>query len=116
MSLFDLQPLSLDEVRTRLNVQTIRKPSGGLAPVMRTMRHKPWWMLLGKGPDDSTCRTCQHLIGTTTGSGKRFYKCLMQSITNGPGTDIRMKDEACVLFEEAVLRAALKKIGGGAGS
>lgn len=98
MSLFDLQPLRMEQVRANLATSdgaTIRKLSGGLKPVLRTLRHKPWWMLLGPGPEGQTCGDCAHL---TRRSGK-YFKCGRQSITSGPGTDIRKKDEACRLFE-----------------
>ena len=58
MSLFDLQPLTVEQVRANQALNegaTIRKLSGGKNPVLRTVRHKPWWMLLGKGPDGQTC-------------------------------------------------------------
>lgn len=99
MSLFDLRPITIDEIRIRQGMgdgPTIRKLSGGLTPTLRTIRHKPWWMLLGKGPDDATCGDCVHL----TRKGGKYFKCGKAKITRGPGSDIRKKDEACRLFEQ----------------
>lgn len=101
MSLFDLTPITIEEVRLRQGMgegPTIRKLSGGLKPVWRTIRHKPWWMFLGKGPDGATCRTCRFLTGHRI--TKTYFKCGRQVITRGPGTDIRAKDPACRLYEE----------------
>lgn len=101
MSLFDLQPITLEEIRLRQALgdgMTIRQFSGGLKPVLRTIRHKPWWMFLGKGPEQKTCGECEFL----TRRGGRYFKCGRQVATSGPGTDIRKKDEACRLFEERV--------------
>ena len=100
MSLFDLQPLTVEQVRANQAMNegaTIRKLSGGLKPVLRTVRHKPWWMLLGKGPDGKTCGGCIHLKRKD-----RYFKCGQQPITFGPGTDIRCKDQACLLFTPQV--------------
>lgn len=102
MSLFDGQPLTPeDQERVRQNVlrgegPTIRKQDG--KGVWRTVRHKPWWMLLGKGPEGKHCDECEFLsvnVGT-----KRYFKCGKQVKTMGTGTDIRRKDEACRLFQE----------------
>lgn len=98
MSLFDLTPITIEQIlanQAQGTGDTIRKLSGGLKPVLRTVRHKPWWMLLGKGPEGRTCGDCQSLGR----AGGRYFKCTQQRITHGPGTDIRCKDEACQLFK-----------------
>lgn len=99
MSLFDQQPVSLDEIRQRMALGqeggTIRKISA--TGKLYTVRHKPWWMLLGKGPAGQCCKGCTFLRVVRT--GKRYFKCGRQSITSGPGTDIRCQDEACRLFQ-----------------
>lgn len=103
MSLFDLQPLSLDEIRLRQGFgegPTIRKLSSrGPGPgVWRTIRHKPWWMFEGKGPEGKHCKDCEFFSGT--GNAGKYKKCGKQAMSHGPGTDIRGKDEACRLFQE----------------
>lgn len=55
------------------------------------------------GPDGEKCRSCQHAIGRQrTPGGKVYYKCgiARHEATNGPGTDIRLKDPACARFEK----------------
>ena len=101
MSLFDLIPLTIEQIRANQALHdgpTIRKYSGGLKPVLRTMRHKPWWMLVGKGPDGQTCGGCVHLERR----GGKYFKCGQHPTTAGTGTDIRCKDEACSLFTPQV--------------
>lgn len=53
------------------------------------------------GPADETCRTCRHAYGTGHGK-KTYYKCAIakRAATNGPGTDIRLKDPACARWEK----------------
>jgi len=103
MSLFDGQPLTPeDQERHRRNVEvgqgpTIRKQDW--QGVWRTIRHKPWWMLLGKGPEGKRCDDCQFLRRQRF--SKTYMKCGQQVATRGAGTDIRAKDEACRLFQEA---------------
>jgi hypothetical protein len=98
MSLFDGQLLTVEEIRQR----TTTAPAGSLTirdTKGRTVRRRPYWMDVGKGPAETTCRDCQHL--TRTGHNGKYFKCDRAPITHGPGTDIRMKDEACRLFEAA---------------
>lgn len=102
MSLFDLQPLTPDEIRERLHAghqgETIMKYSSrGPGPgVWRTVRHRPWWEKLGKGPEGAQCKGCAFLRRME--NVKTYFKCGKQEITSGPGTDIRAKDPACALF------------------
>ena len=102
MSLFDGEPLTIEEcqlaVIKNLPGVSIRKVSR--TGKVYTVRHKPWWMLLGKGPSGLTCGDCVHLIARRY--GKTYLKCGRQIITAGPGTDIRKKDPACRLFREAL--------------
>ena len=65
----------------------------------RTVRHRPWWELIGKGPEEYRCVNCEFLVREQSRSGRNFYKCGMQAISRGPGTDILRKDAACRLFE-----------------
>lgn len=102
MGLFDGETFTIEALRAAIarghQGQTIRAPSGGgPSPTMRTKRHRPWWELLGAGPEGATCRACQFLRRQRV--SKVFFKCGKQPVTSGPGTDIRMKDPACRLFQ-----------------
>ena len=95
MSLFDLQPLTANEIKERMAFSgdgpTVRRTSS--TGKVYTVRHKPWWISLGKGPEGKTCADCKFLIGD------RYKKCRRQIMTSGAGTDIRAKDEACTLYK-----------------
>lgn len=102
MGLFDGKPLTMEEIQLRHERAiaegrgtgpTIRKLSGGLKPVLRTVRHRPWWEITGKGPEGKTCGECASLV--TRG---KYVKCGEFPMTSGPGTDIRKMDLACQLF------------------
>jgi len=54
-----------------------------------------WWEVRGPGPEGKRCKECKHLA-----RNRRYYKCGLVEITHGPGTDIRLKDQACRLFEQ----------------
>ena len=109
MSLFDLKPLTMDEMQA-LHEQRAREGTDRCATIrttsktgkIRTQRHKPWWMLLGKGPDGKTCGDCEFFTGYRR--TKTYFKCGKQVQTSGPGTDIRKKDEACRLFQQEEVR------------
>ena len=47
----------------------------------------------GKGPAGALCKTCANLIKHEY--NKIFYKCLKRGITHGPGTDHRVRWNAC---------------------
>lgn len=48
---------------------------------------------------DQTCGSCRHL--EVNGYSRRvYYKCGLCGVTNGPGTDWRLKWPACGLFEK----------------
>ena len=81
----------------RLVSECVKRPDGVTLRDKkgRTVRHKPWWMLLGKGPQLKTCGDCQSLE-----HHNRYLKCGRQIVTAGPGTDIRKKDMTCRLFKE----------------
>lgn len=101
MSLLDLRPITIEEIRMRPGMgdgPTIRKLSGGLTPTLRTIRHKPWHLIVGAGPEGETCQTCAFVV--SSGNAGKYKKCGKQNITHGPGTDILMKDAACRLFEQ----------------
>lgn len=46
------------------------------------------------------CKNCKFLENRSY-SYKNYYKCSKMGISGGPGTDIRLKDIACNLYEEA---------------
>ena len=64
----------------------------------------PWAHVRGPGPKDATCKYCLHLT-SKGGASKTYYKCKMARITSGPGSDIRLKDPACKLFDTHASRA-----------
>jgi len=97
VGLFDNQPLTIEEVRARLvrDGPTIRKLS--TTGKVYTVRHQPWYELIGRGPAGYTCGDCHWLRRRkfiTT-----YFKCGRQIITRGPGTDIRVSDPACRLWK-----------------
>ena len=61
---------------------------------------QPWADVRGAGPAGKTCKSCS-LLGANGGCGKTYYKCTATKTTHGPGTDIRLKDPACILYKAA---------------
>jgi hypothetical protein len=55
----------------------------------------------GYGPEDKQCGDCAHHIKKRM--SKDYHKCDIwhKPLTNGPGTDIRVRWRACAKFEEA---------------
>ena len=51
----------------------------------------------GTGPKGETCVTCANLVCKET--SKRYYKCGITQYTNGPATDVRLKDAACSFWK-----------------
>lgn len=49
---------------------------------------------VGAGPEGEACGGCANL--TERRCNRTFYKCGLEPITGGPGSDIRKKDRACV--------------------
>jgi hypothetical protein len=99
MGLYDNRPLTEEELRQPTRVTgtgtTIRQVSA--TGKVYTVRHRPWWELLGVGPEGQTCGDCANL--KTYRRSKAYFKCGKQVATSGPGTDIRKHDLACRLFE-----------------
>jgi hypothetical protein len=99
MSLFDLQPLTVDEIAARLQrvvahgstSVTIKDKKG------RAYRRRPYWIDLGKGPEGRTCKTCHYLVRTEY--AKVYFKCGTWKITGGPGTQIATTDQACARYQ-----------------
>ncbi len=99
MSLFDGQPLTREDLVDR-ELRKKRYVSKAVTIVDkkgRIVRRRPYWEDYGKGPAGKTCGDCKHI---TYGSRFRYKKCGRHPETAGPGTDIRMKDDACRAFEE----------------
>ena len=65
-----------------------KKPKVGLSWAERTGYYKQ---------SGYQCKHCKFV--TTNQKANTYYKCNKHPITNGPGTDIRLKDPACILFE-----------------
>lgn len=65
--------------------------------------NQPWSQVYGSYQGPETCRTCEFRVGNF--KANTYYKCSNPNVprpTNGPGTDIRLRDQACVFFKEAV--------------
>lgn len=54
----------------------------------------------GAGPDGAKCSGCVFLIETPPGyTAKNYRKCSKYGVTGGPGTDWRVSNPACGLFQ-----------------
>jgi hypothetical protein len=75
-------------------------PSSALAYAKTVVRRKGHAAHPGSGPKGETCGSCEHRK-SVQGGRKTFSKCeLMRAQwTAGPGSDIRKKDPACVLWK-----------------
>lgn len=83
--------MNTDEMKELVNLFG-EKPTKGLREKAR-----PTYTL---GPEGKTCRSCKHAVQLSY--SRVFYKCLLNRDrwTNGLGTDIRLKDPACGMYEE----------------
>lgn len=54
----------------------------------------------GSGPAGKTCRTCRHRV--VVEFAKRYHKCGRNRAnwTAGNGTDIKVRDAACLFYQE----------------
>ena len=54
----------------------------------------------GTGPAGETCKTCSHCVRTRC--RRNYYKCFLikKNWTNAIGTDLRLKDQACMFFKK----------------
>lgn len=59
MTLFDLTPITVDQLRKGRQASVTLKDKKG-----RAIRRRPYWIDLGKGPEGTTCKTCQYLVRT----------------------------------------------------
>jgi hypothetical protein len=53
----------------------------------------------GPGPEGATCGRCAHLSRVHHNAGS-YLKCALYGDTRGPGSDYRLKWDACALYEE----------------
>ena len=58
----------------------------------------PCVRLYGPGPDGKTCKDCSRLYARRF--SKTYYKCELRRCTCGPGTDHRVRWNACAKFQE----------------
>jgi hypothetical protein len=77
---------------------------GNTIPECERPKHGRWAHAapVGTGPATETCGTCDHV--RSTGHDGRYKKCWKIGIknwTNGPGSDLRLKDKACSFWEPA---------------
>jgi hypothetical protein len=52
-----------------------------------------------RGPEGMFCGGCVHMVRGPGGHTRTYWKCDRRGITNGQGTDHRMKWSACRLYE-----------------
>jgi hypothetical protein len=53
----------------------------------------------GIGPEGAKCKGCKFLIRTTSNSNKVYYKCDLVGVTHGAATDVRVRWDACRMYE-----------------
>lgn len=58
----------------------------------------PCIAVFGDGPDGSRCKNCTQL--RYKNGSKKFFKCALRTITNGPATDHRANWPGCAKFEQ----------------
>lgn len=58
----------------------------------------PCVRLYGKGPEGKTCKDCA-LLWCHGRATHRFYKCKLRTFTHGPGSDHKVRWNACAKFE-----------------
>lgn len=82
---------TLDEMKEYRNLFGEKATGQGLRPKAR-----PTFVLAENG---KTCKDCKHAVGLSY--SKTYYKCELVRArwTSGTGTDIRLKDPACGMFE-----------------
>ncbi len=60
----------------------------------------------GTGPIGEICRSCASCVVVESRSLRKFHKCVLvkNAWTCGPGSDIRLKDEACSFWTRRGVR------------
>lgn len=83
---------TIDEMKAGKNLFGEKCTGQGLRP-----KSRPTVVLADNG---KTCNDCKHAVALQY--SKRYHKCVLNRNrwTNGTGTDIRLKDPACAMFEE----------------
>ena len=61
------------------------------------MERNPLILRYGR-TEGKKCKECKHLVSHKR--SRRWYKCLMRGVSNGPGTDHGCTWNACGLYEE----------------
>lgn len=83
-------------------------PATKLAPANRQKRNplvdahpqlNPCIVVFGEGPAGAKCKTCQHFRKFDY-HNKKLYKCHLRGYSHGPGTDHRVRWDACAKYEE----------------
>lgn len=60
----------------------------------------PCVVVYGVGPNGVTCADCVHLRYRPRPSGKKFWKCDLRALTDGPATDHRKSWPSCGRYEK----------------
>lgn len=82
----------MEQFELDLGVGKVKPPAKHPSPMVRKY---------GLSANDETCKTCKHLYRKEYQAGA-YYKCELLGNTNGAGTDIRLKWDACGKYEERV--------------
>lgn len=73
-----------------LGVGEIEPPAKHPSPMVRKY---------GLSDEAAKCKTCKHLFHKKYRAGS-YYKCQLLGDTNGAGTDVRLKWDACGRYEK----------------
>ncbi len=74
-----------------------RRPLTATQKLHRKSKTNPMVEVYGAGPDGARCGDCIQFI--TKHFDKSYHKCLLRGDSNGPGTDQRVRWQACVKYE-----------------
>lgn len=80
----------MEQFEFDLDIEEIELPPDHPSPMVR--KH-------GLSSERETCKTCKHLFRKEYRAGA-YYKCRLLGDTNGDGTDIRLKWDACGRYEK----------------
>lgn len=87
------EPIALWAQRATQAARVTRKPKGsGPNGAMLSV--------YGSGPVGATCGGCAHIF-RVRGHTCNYYKCRKHGVTSGPGTDHRLRWQACKLYARA---------------
>lgn len=89
-----------DFEEARQQVKPLLDWSGEEIPIKKPIESdNPMVRAFGRGPEGKKCKECEFLIRYHWRSTS-YFKCEKRGITHGPGTDHRLKYEACSKFEQ----------------